>query len=138
MIEKANAESEEDTFVPSRNMDELNYTFQSKEHPGRTHGYGNGPWKNALKSTDDSYGKKRKHDELFEDKIQEQVQNILHAEREKMHESFQGHIKEQVQEQVQAQLQQLLAEQRNVLVLHNPSRHHSSCTSTTAIENDDN
>jgi hypothetical protein len=38
---------------------------------------------------------------------------------------------------VQAQLQQLLAEQGNALVLHNPSGHHSSCVSTTAIENDD-
>jgi hypothetical protein len=35
------------------------------------------PWKYALKSTADSYRKKRKHDELFEDKIQEKVQNIL-------------------------------------------------------------
>jgi hypothetical protein len=58
----------------------------------------------------------------------------LQAEREKMHESFQGYI----QEQVQAQLQQLLAEQGNALVLHNPSGHHSSCTSATATENDDN
>jgi hypothetical protein len=87
-----------------------------------------------LKSTTDSYRKKRKHDELFEDKIQEKVQNILKAEREKMQESFQGHI----QEQVQAQLQQLLVEQGNALVLHNPGGHHSSCASTTAIENDDN
>jgi hypothetical protein len=62
------------------------------------------------------------------------VQNILQAEREKMHESFQGHI----QEQVQAQLQQLLAQQGNALVLHNPSGHRSSCASTTAIENDEN
>jgi hypothetical protein len=51
-----------------------------------------------------------------------------------MHESFQGHI----QEQVQAQLQQLLAEQGNALVLHNPGGHRSSCASVTAIENDDN
>jgi hypothetical protein len=87
-----------------------------------------------LKSTADSYGKKRKYDELFKDKIQEKVQNILQAERKKMHESFQGHI----QEQVQAQLQQLLAEQGNALVLHNPSGHHSSCGSTTTIKNDDN
>jgi hypothetical protein len=101
MIEKAHAESEEGTFMPSRNMDELNYALQSKEHPGRTHGYGNRPWKHALKSTSDSYGKKRKHDELFEDKIQEKVQNILQAESEKMHQSFQGHIQEQVQTQLQ-------------------------------------
>jgi hypothetical protein len=87
-----------------------------------------------LKSTADSYGKKRKHDELFKDKIQENVQNILQAEREKMHESFQGHI----QEQVQAQLQRLLAEQGNVLVLHSLGGHHSSCASIIAIENDDN
>jgi hypothetical protein len=39
MIEKAHAELEEDTFVPSRDMDELNYALQSKEHPGRTCGY---------------------------------------------------------------------------------------------------
>jgi hypothetical protein len=44
------------------------------------------------------------------------VQNILQAERKMMHESFQGHL----QEQMQAQLQQLLAEQGNVLVLHSP------------------
>jgi hypothetical protein len=30
MIDKAHAESEEDTFVPSRDMDELNYVLQSK------------------------------------------------------------------------------------------------------------
>jgi hypothetical protein len=94
MIEKAHAESEEGTFVPSRDMDELNYVLQSKEYPGRTRGYGNKPWKHALKSTVDSYGKKRKHDKLFEEKIQEKVHNILQAEREKMHESFQGHIQE--------------------------------------------
>jgi dTDP-D-glucose 4,6-dehydratase len=92
MIEKTQAESEEDKFVPSRDMDDLNYVLQSKEHPGRTCGYRNRPWKHALKSTANSYGKKRKHDELFEDKIQEEVQIILQAEREKMHESFQGHI----------------------------------------------
>jgi hypothetical protein len=97
MINKAHGESEEGT---SRDMDELNYVLQSKEHPGHTRGYGNRPWKHALKSTVDSYGKKRKHDELFDDKIQENVQNILQAEREKMHESFQGHIKGQVQAQL--------------------------------------
>jgi hypothetical protein len=43
MIEKAHAESVEDTFVPSRDMDELNYALQSKEHPGRTRGYGTRP-----------------------------------------------------------------------------------------------
>jgi hypothetical protein len=137
MIDKAHAESEEVTFVPSRDMDELNYVLQFKEHPGRTRGYGNRPWKHALKSTADSYGKKRKHDELFEDQIQEKVQNILQAEREKMQESFQGHIQEPVQEQEQAQLQQLLAEQGNILVLHGPGGHRSSCTSATAIENDE-
>jgi hypothetical protein len=98
MIEKAHAESEEGTFVPSRDMDELNYVLQSTEHLGRTRGCGNRPWKHALKSTADSYRKKRKHDELFEDKIQEKVQKILQAEREKMHKSFQGHIQEWVQE----------------------------------------
>jgi hypothetical protein len=36
-----------------------------------------------LKSMTDSYEKKRKHDELFEDKIQENVQNILQAVRKK-------------------------------------------------------
>jgi hypothetical protein len=82
MIEKAHAESEECTFLPSRDMDERNYALQSKEHPGRTRGHRNRPWKHALKSTVDSYRKKRKHDELFEDKIQEKVQNILQAERE--------------------------------------------------------
>jgi hypothetical protein len=69
MINKAHAESEEGTFVPSRDMDELNYALQSKMHPGHTHDYGNRPWKHALKSTADIYRKKRKHDELFEDKI---------------------------------------------------------------------
>jgi hypothetical protein len=69
MIKKAQAESEEHTCVPSRDMDELNYVLQSKEYPGCTHGYGNRSWKHALKSTTDSYGRKRKHDELFEDKI---------------------------------------------------------------------
>jgi hypothetical protein len=73
MIEKAHTESEEGTFVPSRDMDELNYALQSKEHPRRTRGYGNRPWKHALKSMADSYGKKRKLDELFEEKIQEKV-----------------------------------------------------------------
>jgi hypothetical protein len=67
-IEKAHAELGEGTFVPS-DMDELNYALQSKEHPRRTRGYGNRPWKHALKSTADSYEEKRKHDELFEDKI---------------------------------------------------------------------
>jgi hypothetical protein len=43
MIEKAHAESEEGTFVLSRDMDELNYALQFKEHPGRTRGYGNRP-----------------------------------------------------------------------------------------------
>jgi dTDP-D-glucose 4,6-dehydratase len=71
MIKKAHAKSEEGTFVPSRDMDELNYALQSKEHHERTRGYGNRPWKHALKSTAHRYGKKRKHDELFEDKIQE-------------------------------------------------------------------
>jgi hypothetical protein len=61
MIEKAHAESEEGTFVPSRDIDELNYVLQC--------GYGNKSWKHALKSATDSYGKKRKHDELFKDKI---------------------------------------------------------------------
>jgi hypothetical protein len=49
MMEKANAESEEGTFVPSRDMDELNHALQSMEHPGHTRGYGNRPWKYALK-----------------------------------------------------------------------------------------
>jgi hypothetical protein len=77
MIDKAHVESEEGAFMPSRDMDELNYVLQSKEHPGHTRGYGNRPWKHALKSTDDSYGRKRKHDDLFEEKIQEKVQTIL-------------------------------------------------------------
>jgi hypothetical protein len=63
--------------VPCRDMDELNYALQSKEHPRRTRGYENRPWKHALKLTVDSYGKKRKYDELFEDKIEEKVHNIL-------------------------------------------------------------
>jgi hypothetical protein len=88
MIEKAHAESEEGTFVPSRDINELNYALQSKEHHGCTRGYGNSPWKHVLKSTADSSEKRRKHDELFKDKIQENVHNILSAEREKMHESF--------------------------------------------------
>jgi hypothetical protein len=58
-IDKAHAESEEDTFTPSRDMDELNYTLQSEEHPGCTRGYGNRPCKYALKSTTNNYGKKR-------------------------------------------------------------------------------
>jgi hypothetical protein len=41
MIEKAHVESGEGTFVPSRDMDELNYALQSKEHTGCTRGYGN-------------------------------------------------------------------------------------------------
>jgi hypothetical protein len=94
MIVNAHAELGEGRFVPSIDMDELDYALQSKEHPGCTCGYGNKPWKHALKSTADSYGKKRKHDELFEDKMQENVQNILQAERKKMHESFEGHIQE--------------------------------------------
>jgi hypothetical protein len=134
MIEKAHAESKESTFVPSRDMDELNYTLKSKEHPERTRGYGNRPWKHAFKSTADRYRKKSEHDELFKNKIQEKVQNILQAEREKMHESFQGHI----QEQVQAQLQQLLAQQGNALVMHSPGGHCSSCASATAIQNNEN
>jgi hypothetical protein len=130
MIEKSHIESKQGTFVPFRNMDELNYALQFKEHPGRIRGYGNRPWKHVLKSKAHSYGKKGKHDELFEDKIHEKVQNILQAERQKM----QGSI----QEQVQAQLQQLLAEQGHALVLHNPGGHRSSCASATTIENDDN
>ncbi len=63
--------------MPCRDMDELNYALQSKEHPRCTRGYGNIPWKHALKSTADSYGKKRKYDELFRDEIQEKVQIIL-------------------------------------------------------------
>jgi hypothetical protein len=59
MIEKAHAKSEKGTFVPSLDMDELNYLLQSKEHPGCTRGHRNRPWKHALKSTADSYGKKR-------------------------------------------------------------------------------
>jgi hypothetical protein len=43
MIEKTHAESEEGIFVPSRDMDELNYALQSKKHPRCTHGYGNRP-----------------------------------------------------------------------------------------------
>jgi putative cell wall-binding protein len=43
MIEKAHAESEEGTFVPSRDMDEVNYALQSKEHPGHMRGYANIP-----------------------------------------------------------------------------------------------
>jgi hypothetical protein len=58
MIEKAHAESKQGTFVPSRDMNELNYVLQSKEHPGRTRGYGNRPWKHPLKSTADSYRKR--------------------------------------------------------------------------------
>jgi hypothetical protein len=58
MIENAHAESEESTFVPSRDMDELNYALQCKEHPGHARGYGNRPWKHTLKSTADSYGKR--------------------------------------------------------------------------------
>jgi hypothetical protein len=56
MIEKPHAESEQGTFVPSRDTDELNYALQSKEHPGRTCGYGNRHWKHALKSMANSYG----------------------------------------------------------------------------------
>jgi hypothetical protein len=43
-----------------------------------------------------------------------------------------------MQEQVQAQLQQLLAQQGNTLVLHNPGGNRSSCASSTTIENDKN
>jgi hypothetical protein len=77
MIDKAHAESEEYTFEPSRDMYELNYVLQFKEHPGRIRGYANRSWKHVLNSTIDSYGKKRKHDELFEEKIQKKMQNIL-------------------------------------------------------------
>jgi hypothetical protein len=41
MIDKAHAESEKYTFEPSRDMYELNYVLQSKEHPGRIRGYAN-------------------------------------------------------------------------------------------------
>jgi hypothetical protein len=77
MIDKAHAESEEGIFVPFRDMNELNYALQLKEHPRRTRGYGNRLWKHAWKSTADSYMKKRKYDELFKEKIQENVQTIL-------------------------------------------------------------
>jgi hypothetical protein len=43
MIEKTHAESEEGIFVPSRDMDELNYALQFKKHPRCTRGYGNRP-----------------------------------------------------------------------------------------------
>jgi hypothetical protein len=49
MIEKVHNESEEGRFMPSRDMDELNYALQSKKHPGRTLGYGNRPWKHAYR-----------------------------------------------------------------------------------------
>jgi hypothetical protein len=39
---------------------------------------------------------------------------------------------------LQAQLQQLLSQQGNALVLHNPGGQHSRCASATAIENDEN
>jgi hypothetical protein len=58
MIEKTHIESEVGTFLPPTDMDELNHALQSKEHPRRTHCYGNRPWKHALKSTTDSYGKR--------------------------------------------------------------------------------
>jgi hypothetical protein len=90
MIEKAHAELEEGTFVPSRDIDELNYGLQSKEHPILTRGYGNIRWKHALKSTTDSYGKKRKRDELFEDKIQEKVQNICRLRGKRCTSHFMG------------------------------------------------
>jgi hypothetical protein len=77
MIDKAHAESEEGAFVPSRDMNELNNVLQSKEHLGCIRGYGNKTWKHALLSTIDSYGKKRKQDELFQDKIQEKLHTIL-------------------------------------------------------------
>jgi dTDP-D-glucose 4,6-dehydratase len=73
IIEKAHAKLEEDTFVPSRDMDDLNYALQSKKHPGHTCGYRNRHWKHTLKSTTDRYMKMRNHDELLEDKIQEKV-----------------------------------------------------------------
>jgi hypothetical protein len=41
VIEKAHTKLGEGTFVSSRDMDELNYALQSKEHPGCTRGYGN-------------------------------------------------------------------------------------------------
>jgi hypothetical protein len=43
MIDKVHSESEEGVFVPSKDMDELNYVLQSKEHPGHTCGYENRP-----------------------------------------------------------------------------------------------
>jgi hypothetical protein len=57
-IDKAHIESEEGTFKPTMDIDELNYALQSKEHHGCTCGYGNIPWKHALKSTTNSYRKK--------------------------------------------------------------------------------
>jgi hypothetical protein len=58
IIDKAHAKSEEGAFVPYRDMDELNYVLQSKEHPECTRGYENRSWKHALKSTVNSYGKR--------------------------------------------------------------------------------
>jgi hypothetical protein len=65
-VTEAHAKSEEDTFLPCRDKDGLNNALESKEHPGHTRGYGNRPWKHALKSIFDRYAKKRKYDESFE------------------------------------------------------------------------
>jgi hypothetical protein len=43
MIDKAHTELEEGAFLPSKDMDELNYALQSKKLPGCTRGYGKRP-----------------------------------------------------------------------------------------------
>jgi hypothetical protein len=43
MIDKAHTELEEGAFLPSKDMDELNYALQSKKLPACTRGYGKRP-----------------------------------------------------------------------------------------------
>jgi hypothetical protein len=91
-----------------------------------------------LKSTTNSDKKKRKHDELFKDKIQEKVQNILQAGREKMHESFQGIYQNRCKNRYKHNYNNYWPNHEILLACTALMGHHSSCTSATAIENDDN
>jgi hypothetical protein len=120
MIEKAHTESEKGTFVPFRDMDELNYALQSKKHPGCTRGYGNRPWKHALKSTAGSYGKKRKHVSYSKTRYKKRCKSFCRLRGKICTSHFKGIYKNRCKNRWK----------------HNYNNY--NCASTTAIENDYN
>ncbi|GJN19733.1 hypothetical protein PR202_gb07039 [Eleusine coracana subsp. coracana] len=120
-IDKAHDESSSGTFQPSRDNDELSYALKSKEHPGRTRGYGNIPWKHALQSNSDSYGKKRRKEipidieAIVNEIVATQLAAALREKDQQLYEANQG----------------------NTLGANSTGRH-SNCASTTLPENDEN